>query len=335
MPKPQKSRAASMVPTDMSKPLSGLADNFDATVTSATMEHWNYSGKRDWSIFVRLKLQPDEDSGLTEQQIERLIGDGENDGQFYSLTKSTMTSRDGEVLNTWQVSEDGVDGLEFDGDPTECVGYYAVPTDEYVEWWAEWRKSHPDQPESPQLQPMSNWAFFMAKLIDSGFPVELIRAAEGGVQFLEGAKLHFVRVPPPPRPGMPSDAGEGEQKKGDNKILVVTDVIELPGGKKAKGKVAGKAAPTPAPAAKGKAAAKAASNGNDINELVEAAIVAKLEEEGEPVKRRSLYKVATSAVESPKDKKAALALMADDDFFLASELFELDPADDTVSLVEG
>lgn len=332
MPKPQALRAASMNPDLMTQPGGGLADNFDAVVTAATIEPWNYAGKRDYSLFVRLKLEPVDGHSLSDEAVTRLGGDGENDGQFYTLTKMTMTSRDGETMNTWLPSTDGINGLEFEGDPTECVGQYAVPTDEYEEWF---QKVHPG--EMPQLFAGSNWSFFMKKLIDAGFPKNLIDAAQGGVQFLEGATLHFARVPPPPRPGnAPAGEGEEQQKRGDNKILVVTDVIELPGGKKGKGAkasaVVSKAAPA---AAKGTKAAKAAaSNGNDINELVEAAIVAKLEEEGEPVKRRSLYKVATSAVESPKDKKAALALMADDDFFLASELFELDTDNDTVSLVE-
>lgn len=318
-----------MLPEMMAK-AGGLADNFDAKVTSATIEPWNYAGKRDYSLFVRLKLEPTEDSGLSEEQIEKLGGDDENSGQFYSLQKMTMTSREGETMNTWLPSEDGITGIEFEGDPAECVGYYAVPTEEYEEWWF---KTH-DKNDPPQLFGGSNWSFFMQKLIDAEFPSSLIKQANGSVQFLEGAVLHFARVAPPPRPGMAQQ--EGEQRKGDNKILVVTDVVSLPGAK-GKGKVAGKAAgksTVAKPAAK--AAGKAASNGGgDVNELVEAAIVAHLEEAGEAVKRRSLYKVATSAVEKPSDKKAALALMADDDFFLGSELFELDTDDDTVSLIEA
>jgi hypothetical protein len=307
-------RAASFDPEEMGKG-GGLADNFDATVTEARIIPWNYDGKRDWSLFVRLKLEVDGDNALTEEQIEAIS----EKGQYYSLAK----------IADWLASEDGDEALEFDGEDAEAAaGYFAVPTEQFEE---DWLKRHGKNGPAPQLFGGTNWGFFVSKLIDAGFPKDLIKNSGGDIRFIEGAKLHFNRVPPPPRPGMAQSAtGDGEKRR-DNMVLVATDVLEVPG--KSKGKATGKVAASSKANGKAATAKAAASNGNSaLHDAVETAIIEALGESPEGIKRTTCFKIASQAAEKPADKKAAMDLVKDNDFFNNSEVLLLDEDTGMVTL---
>jgi hypothetical protein len=316
-------RAASWDPQEMQKGGGGLADNFDATVTEARVIPWNYDKPdRPWSLFVRLKLELEGDHGFSDEQVEAL----EQKGQYYSVAK----------LKDWVPSDDGDTELEFDeDDPESAAGYYAVPTEEFEKDWekryGDWRKKG-SKVAPPQLFGGTNWAFFLQRLVDAGMPQDMVRNPD--VRFIEGGKYHFCRVPPPPRPGMATSAtGDEGERKRDGKILVVTDVLEMPGAAKSAKKGATKGASAGAGGSAKATAKAAATNGNSaLHDAVETAIIEALGESPEGIKRTTCFKIASQAAEKPADKKAAMDIVKDNDFFNNSEVLLLDEDTGMVTL---
>jgi hypothetical protein len=114
-------------------------------------------------------------------------------------------------------------------------------------------------------------------------------------------------------------------------VLVATDVLEVPG--KSKGKATGKVAASSKANGKAATAKAAASNGNSaLHDAVETAIIEALGESPEGIKRTTCFKIASQAAEKPADKKAAMDIVKDNDFFNNSEVLLLDEDTGMVTL---
>lgn len=87
----------------------------------------------------------------------------------------------------------------------------------------------------------SNLGMLLSSLVAGGFPKALLDAGEYNV--LDGTRCHFMRQVQQERKGLANPEGAEDKKKGPRTILLVSEVKELPGGKKA-------TAPKPAAAAK-------------------------------------------------------------------------------------
>lgn len=355
--KVKRLRVASMRPSEMSSGGGGLEDRFHATIEECRVVAWAYprkdGGEGDRFLFARVKYRPDED----DQPEDAIIREGElekNDGLIISHYKM------GAKLNHWLPSMDGEEPVDIDAEGEDAEGIYAIPTDELIEILESKGIDLDDAANYPQLNKGSNWAFWVQKIVDCGFDEDAITA---DITCFEGAHVRLDRVPRPAFSGQAASA-TGEQSKGDNKILVPTEILDAP--KKSKSAAAGKSAgskvsakskkveedeeeedetPTPKKTAK-KTVGK--PNGADINGTVEAAIVAALKKaplvevedaDGDTVEvhqmqRTKLHQFAIKAVGS-SDKKAALELMNDDDFYEGSEVLSYDADEGTVTLIEA
>lgn len=346
---------ASMKPTEMSSGGGGLEDNVSATIAEVRITKWNYDkDDKPFVLAARVKYEPDE-----EQEDDAIIRPAElekNGGyivQHYSA---------GKLEHFAPATEDGYCDLDSD-DPEDWDGIFAAPTEELLEKLGD-RYDEDDESTWPRINMNTNWGFWVQKLVDCGFPEE---SAVPDVQCFEGLHVMLHRVPQPKRSGMADSATGGGQQR-ERQILVVTELLDKPkkgkaaakGAAAAKGKVSAKSKrdededeeEDEAPTKKGKSLASkkasAKSNGSDLNATVEAAIVAALkkaplveveDEDGDTVEvrqmqRTKLHQFAIKAVGS-SDKKAALELMNDEEFYEQSEVLQFDPDEGTVTLIEA
>ena len=153
------------------------------------------------------------------------------------------------------------------------------------------------------IRKTSNGGIFLTSLIDSGFPVEDLG---DDISVLDELQAHMIRVPAPKRGGL-----KQEEKKYEQTILIVSEIIAMPGEKKK---------PTGAPkkkTAKGKAKPKPKSKKEepegDASEKATMVIMSILEEEG-TITKKDLPGKLFQTLKSDPDRNAIIKLAFDDDF---------------------
>jgi hypothetical protein len=329
---PTKRRVVSLLPDEMSKGGGGLEDRFIATVEEVRCTSWNYGKEGMDPIFAyRVKARPVEDDQVEDAVLpaERLESNGGLVVNHYSSGK----------LSDWLPSMDGEEPVDVEAeDEDDRLGVFAVPTEALME---KFLRAGGDEEVGPQINRGTNWAFWVQHAIDAGFPKELIAEAQGDCRVFEGGTYRFDRVPGPKRSGVPMSAtGDGgSERKGDGKVLVITEIVELPNAAKKGAKKATGASSKATSAAPAKAAASAQTNGsNDVAEQVEAAIIELLSDEklGGRIPRKKAVSEAIKQL-SAKDKPKGLALISGKDymkFFESSELLILDAETDVIELAE-
>lgn len=267
---------ASLNPDNMAS--AGLADDFDGTITKARFVPWNYDGAMDGHVLAAaVTIEPDEGFGFDEFT------------QYYSAGDTEF----------FLPSEDGEEPVDFDGwdgeDTEEVEGIYAYRVG-----------------RREALSNSSNFAHFMAALVEAGFEDGI----PANIDFLEGMRGHFNRIPQRKRSGIVQEDDEGRQKT----ILVVTEIEATAPASKAKGE--------------GKSKAAAADEGNsDLEDAVSEAIVEALSEaDGELAKRKVVGIVIQAFKSDKKNKSAAVKLASDVDFLSSSDLWEFDADEGTLKL---
>lgn len=200
---------ASLLPENMAQ--GGLADDFDGVITRARFAPWDYNGKIDHHVLAaHVTIKPDGD----EPEVDVYLSAGNLD-EF-------MPSNDGEK----PVNTDNFGVKDGEGNPVEPFenfeGLYAVRVG-----------------KKEQLNNNSNFAQFMAALLEAKFPKDKVTAS---LSFMEGAYGHFNRIAQKKRQGLVRAQAEGQQQR-QNDVLVMTEFKEL--------RAAGKSAPTTAPKATG------------------------------------------------------------------------------------
>ena len=136
-----------------------------------------------------------------------------------------------------------------------------------------------------QLRKSTNGAFFLSALISAGFPAEDLG---DDISNINGLQAHVIQMPAPTRKGLkPSKKEqEREEKYGPKTILVVSEVIAMPGEKKkpAAGKKTG--GKKPAAGSKKKATGGKKEASGDVAEKATAVVLAILEAEGTIEKKK-------------------------------------------------
>lgn len=271
----------------------GLADDIDGRIVSIRYVPWDYNGNLDHFVLgVAVEIEPDEGDVFT---------------QTYSAgdLKNWVPSQDGEEpaggdLDEWQKLGEG--SLDLEDDEKAADGDYAGPFAIQVGRQAG-------------LPNSSNFAFFARALADAKFNGW---ADDGDLRALEGLYAHWNRVPPPTRRGL---QGEGEKKASD--VLVVTEILEMPGeGKKGSAKKS-------KPASKGKAKSKAkeADEGDEDGGEDEGGMDAKVREvvrvalgkaEDATMGRKEVEKVVRKAFKG-RELVEAFKLVKDDEWMAGQD----------------
>lgn len=153
------------------------------------------------------------------------------------------------------------------------------------------------------IRKTSNGGIFLTSLIDAGFPVEDLG---DDISVLNGLQAHMIRVPAPKRSGLK----QGE-KKYEQTILVVSEIISMPGEKKKPaGAPKSKSKTASRPKSKPKAAPK---DEGDVGDKANMAILTILEEEG-TVTKKDLPGKLFQTLKSDPDRNAIIKLAFDDEF---------------------
>lgn len=166
--------------------------------------------------------------------------------------------------------------------------------------------------KATNIRMSSNGGIFLKSLIDAGFPAEDLG---DDITVLDGLQAHVIRVPAPKRPGIKRES----EKKFEDTILIIGDIIALPGEKKkpagapkgaaktktkSKAKTKAKAAPKEEPAAEVE---------GDVADKATAAILDLLESEG-TVSKKDLPAKIFQTMKADPDRNAIIKIVFDDDF---------------------
>jgi len=166
--------------------------------------------------------------------------------------------------------------------------------------------------KATNIRMTSNGGIFLKSLIDAGFPADQLG---DDITVLQGLQAHVIRVPAPKRPGI-----KKEKKDFEDTILIVSDIISLPGEKKkpkgapkgaAKSKAKGKAKPKAKPTVE--EAVEEAADSGDINDKATVAIMEILEAEGSVTKKELPAKIFQTMKADP-DRNAIVKIVFDDEF---------------------
>ena len=174
--------------------------------------------------------------------------------------------------------------------------------------------------KASNIRMTSNGGIFLKALIDAGFPVEDLG---DDISALDGLQAHVIQVPAPKRSMKKTkDQEEREAKFGPPTLLVVSEIVALPGEKKVpagapKKTSAKKAAPKKAAAKKEKAAPD-----GDVEASAVAGILAILAEVGTIAKKDLPSKIFQTMKDDPD--RNAIVKVAFDDEFLSNGPWEYD-----------
>lgn len=240
----------SLLPSEMVQ--GGLIDDLNVTIKSASFTIFDYQGKAEPRVCLRLELE-DEEDGIHEQ--------------FYSAADPKHFAP------------------SADGNGIVAVG------------------------EKGALNKGSNFEQFMVSLINAGFPEAKLREGATG---MVGTKVHVVRKAQPQRGGIIRQEGQGQAT-----ILLVDQVLELPGeGKKGAAKTSKANVPVAnKPAAKASAPA-AASTDNGVDDDLRAIVMEALEAKPEGYAPKGLVPVVFKKATGP-NKKAMTARVVQEEFLAA------------------
>lgn len=156
--------------------------------------------------------------------------------------------------------------------------------------------------KAPALRSTSNLAIFLQNLVDAGFPIDNLGT---DISVMDGLKAHVIQIPAPERKGL-----KKKDKRYDDTILVVDEIIALPGEKASKTK------------AKGKAKAKGEEGGSKSKEDLEAkaqsAVMQMLAEaKGNKVNKTEIPASIFKTFKEDPDRNEIIAIAFNDDFLAA------------------
>lgn len=160
------------------------------------------------------------------------------------------------------------------------------------------------------IRKTSNGGIFLTSLVDAGFPVEKLG---DDITVLEGLQAHMIRVPAPKRSGL-----KQEEKKYEQTILVISEIIAMPGDKKKptgapKGAKTSKAT-TASGIGGGAAKTKMESGDRDnVTEKATTQILSLLEANGSIAKKDIPGKLFQTMKSDP-DRNAIIKMVFDDEF---------------------
>lgn len=278
----------------------GLASNFFGEVTDAAYVRFDYRGKGDPVVAVKLTIRPDEGHSIPEDALV--------DGNVEEIYKAADISQWAPVL------ADGETIVNFDEDPDGSGPLIGAIGDQ------------------KQLNRNSKWGEFIGKALDAGMPKEL---AGTDLRKVIGIYGHWDRVvSEAAKRAQERDAkdakgkGGGEKRKYATEVLLLSKFEELRTGK-GKGKAA---ASKPAGKTNGSVAAASDNGGgdDDLNDRVASAIVEALGENDGSIKKAVLGSKIIGKFAQP-EKKAVLQLAGNVDFLTAGEMWAFDAKSGVVS----
>lgn len=164
--------------------------------------------------------------------------------------------------------------------------------------------------QATAIRKTSNGGIFLTSLVDAGFPVEKLG---DDITVLEGLQAHMIRVPAPKRGGLKQD-----ERKYEQTILVVSEIITMPGDKKKPtGAPKGaKTSKTTVASSTGGNAAKIKSEsggGDDVAEKATTQILSLLEASGSIAKKDIPGKLFQTMKNDP-DRNTVIKMVFDDEF---------------------
>lgn len=151
-----------------------------------------------------------------------------------------------------------------------------------------------------------NFALWVQKLVEAGFPADKIGQ---DVSIFNGMVVHAEGVPQPKRQTQSkvSEVPAEQGQKKDRTIVIVTDVIKLPGEKKA-GKAPAKAAAAPAAS---KANGKAAPSGESVESKLESALMTIMGADNPPTSKVKLSMEVHKLYKGKDDQSEVVAAARD------------------------
>lgn len=167
--------------------------------------------------------------------------------------------------------------------------------------------------KATNIRATSNGGIFLKSLLDAGFPAEDLG---DDITVLDGLQAHMIQVPAPKRTGLKKtkDQEAREERFGPPMILVVSEIIALPGEKK-KPKGATTKGKTKTPA-KGKGTTKTKKDApadDALNDKSVAAVMELLADKGSMAKKDLPGKIFQSMKDDP-DRNAIVKTVFDDEF---------------------
>lgn len=280
----------------------GLPDDFNGVITKARAVPFDYNG------------QAADDPSLA---IAITITPDEDSG-FNEFTQMYSVSK----LSHFGPSNDGEELVDLDSDdPTDHEGVFIIP-----------------RGDRTALAQGSNYALFLSALAKAEFPADQFSA---DVRFLEGIHAHFSRQEMKKRSGLIIEEERADGKKRDNRLLVITELLEAAEAPKpAKGaKVAAAQAAAPAKT-KGKPAPVEEEADDDagspydekLTEIIVAALGAA--EEGSITKGSLTKLVMKKGGFGPKDQPSAIKRAQDPEFLNSDEApWVFDEDDNTLTAI--
>jgi hypothetical protein len=155
--------------------------------------------------------------------------------------------------------------------------------------------------DNATLNSGSNFGIFLTSMINAGFPEDKVT---DDITVFVGGKYHFDRIAAPKR----SIEGRKESKYED-KVLVVTKVLALPGEKKAaKGAAKGPQKSVP------KAKPGDDDGGNEIATLAKETVMSVLLEAGEPLGKAALAKAVGAQLDGHPLKSKVVVMVFQEAF---------------------
>ena len=161
------------------------------------------------------------------------------------------------------------------------------------------------------IRASSNGGILLKSLVDSGFPKDQIG---DDITVFEGLQCHVIRVPAPKRPGIKKKEREDGRDFGPDTILIVDEIIAMPGEKKkpkgAPGKDKAKA--------KGKTKEEAPAASEGLITKAQEAVLELVLEHGEVTKKK-LPTLVFASMKDDTDRNAIAKLVFQDDFLEGGE----------------
>lgn len=275
---------ASLRPDNMSQ--GGLPSDFTGKIARVRFEPFDYDGRADKpALAIRMEIEPDADSGIDPFFQHYSAGD-------LAFFHPSMDGKSPVDVEDWKNKE-----LE------DVQGIYAFAVS-----------------KREQLAKTSNYADFVQKAIDVGFPIDLIGS---DCRFLEGTRGHFQRVPQQKRSGQADDGKKRE-------ILVLTRIDEIPG----KGKAAAGAKAAPKAAAKAGAPAEAASGGDneELDNLLDEIVIEAISNSEDGIVPKSKLAPLAMAKLTGANKQKGVKRIASLEYLTGRELLAFDAETNTVTL---
>ena len=175
--------------------------------------------------------------------------------------------------------------------------------------------------KSTAIRTTSNGGIFLQNLVDAGYPAENLGV---DISVLDGLKAHVIQIPAPKRSGLKRTT----EKKYEDTILVVDEILEMPGEKKSKSKTKSKA--------KGKstkAKGKASKPTDDVSAQTEEAVMEVLLNSGGSIPRKKLPGEVFQVAKALPDRNEIVKMSFDEEFLsVEGHAWVYDPDTETLTM---